>query len=278
MNDLIKLGLGKAHKILGNSSIGTKLALKIKNQADAVIRARMSDGIEGASNGELKMIGRVAPAASVFIDVGANTGSWALRFLCRMNHRGRGLLFEPSSVAAAILRRNVSAAGHTDSVEIIESAVGDIAGTSRFQMEPDAGETSSMLVEHSRPDARTVEVGVTTIDRAIGDRGIEFVDLLKIDAEGFDLRVIKGAVTTLTRQAIGIIQFEYNQPWALAGNTLADALTTLRGHGYCVYLLKSEGLYSYSYRPYGEYLRIFKFHRGMPERWPSHGSWVVGRA
>lgn len=58
---------------------------------------------------------------------------------------------------------------------------------------------------------------------------------MKVDAEGFDLKVLKDAVRTLGQKQVGMVQFQYNAPWAEAGSTLADARR---------YLARIIGLYS----------------------------------
>jgi hypothetical protein len=62
-----------------------------------------------------------------------------------------------------------------------------------------------------------------TIDEQLDRLEVEHVDLLKIDAEGFDLHVLRGARASLSAGRIDAVQFEYNTPWALAGATLAAA-------------------------------------------------------
>ncbi len=53
--------LGRIHKILGESTLGTDIVVKIRNQCDAVVRARFSDGSNAELNGELLLISVVAP-------------------------------------------------------------------------------------------------------------------------------------------------------------------------------------------------------------------------
>lgn len=269
-----KVLLGKLQRLIGRTTFGVKLAIKIKNQIDAVIRASLNDGIDMSCNGELWLMDRVAPKATLFLDVGANTGFWSMPFLSRMMHGGKGLLFEPSPIAAKMLEDNLASA--TNAVEIVRAAVGDTSGKARFFMEAAAGESSSLVMGHSRLGAQEIEVPVTTIDEELIKREIDFVDFLKIDAEGFDLRVIKGAMNSIKGHKIGIVQFEYNAPWALAGSTLADAIKLFRTNGYLVYLLLREGLYTFEYGAYGEYFGYSNFVAVLPDYWPTHGELVVG--
>ncbi len=92
--------------------------------------------------------------------------------------------------------------------------------------------------------------------------------MLKIDAEGYDLRVLQGAKQLLRDQSIGVIQFEYNRPWAEAGSTLSAALKLLESCGYKVLLLKSTGLYNLDHSFYGECFYYANFVAVAPAKMP----------
>ena len=55
------------------------------------------------------------------------------------------------------------------------------------------------------------EFEVTTIDHFCSKKGIEFIDFLKIDAEGSELTVLQGAAQMINDGRIGFIQFEFNE-------------------------------------------------------------------
>src|SRR6266568_4869922 len=243
--------LGRIHKILGESTLGTDIVVKIRNQCDAVVRARFSDGSNAELNGELLLISVVAPQARYFVDVGANVGAWALSFLEAMALNGSGLLFEPSPETAS--RARAALGSYTSRIEVVEAAVGEESGATRFYAEPQCGVTSSIVSGFSRKSAVAINVRVTTLDREFEARTVKYVDFLKVDAEGFDLKVLKGAKHALEEGRIGIVQFEYNAPWAITGSTLGEAMDFLGNCGYTVYLLKSDGLHRTNYRRYGEY-------------------------
>ncbi|MDB5904482.1 MAG: putative nodulation protein noeI-putative methyltransferase [Betaproteobacteria bacterium] len=243
----------------GRSRICARLAVKIRNQADAVIRNHLNDGVDMASNGELWLLEKVAPRASCFVDVGANVGAWSTAFLKRMTAQGRGLLFEPSPSALALLETNMHKTGRAGSLEVIQAAVSDRVGTQVFFTEAAAGETSSLVPGHSLSNAQRIEVALTTIDAELAHRGIDVVDMLKVDAEGFDLHVLRGADQSLRAGKIAVVQFEYNTPWAIAGSTLADAIRLFESVGYDLYLLRADGVYAFDYRFYGEYFGYSNF-------------------
>ena len=243
--------LGRLHKIVGESALGIYIALKLRNQCDAVIRSRLSDGPDAKWNGELLLLAAVAPTAQFFVDVGANVGHWAKSFLDAMSPNGSGLLFEPSPHTANRARSVLHQ--HASRIELVEAAIGDETEDTVFFAEPECGESSSIIRSFARPDSVAIRVRLTTLDRELAKRAIEHVDFLKVDAEGFDLKVLKGAKRVLQEERIGIVQFEYNSPWAIAGSTLAEAISLFENYNYTVFLLKADGLHRLNYRRYGEY-------------------------
>lgn len=253
--------LNAIHRILGASRLGARFAVKIRNQMNAVIRARMMDGIFPESNGEVLLLDAIAPSATCFVDIGANVGEWSTAFAIRAALPVRGLLFEPSPIAAQRLRAAVDSLTKTGLIhlEICEVALSDARGNQEFFMEPDAGETSSFLGQHSNEFATRVMVPVRTLDDELSERSLQEIDMVKIDAEGFDCKVLRGAAIAISRQALGVIQFEYNAPWATAGDTLYAAFAQLRSAGYSVYLLKNDGLYTFDYDCYGEFFGYANF-------------------
>lgn len=234
----------------------TRYAVLLRNQAQAVITRHLNDGPSMHSNGEARLIEAAAPSALVLFDVGANVGDYASHFLEFTPKNARAVLFEPSLSALSTLRGRL--AGRRD-VEILDQACGEREEVLSFFEEANAGQTSSFVERFSSTSAHPRKVRVTTVDAEAERRSISFVDVLKIDTEGYDLLVLQGARHLLHSERIGIVQFEYNHPWALAGSTLAAALSLLGNAGYDVYLLKRAGLYAFPYDVYGEFFGYANF-------------------
>ncbi len=254
--------LGRIHAALGRSASATACAIRLRNQCDAIVGHHVSDGPNPERNGEVWLAALVAPMASVFIDVGANVGDWSAHFLSAMKPPIRGLLFEPGSGASAVLGRRFR---ERPEIELIDAAASDRAGEAVFYEEQSAGQTSSLIATFSRQDAKEHRVRMTTVDAEVAKREIRDVDMLKIDTEGYDLHVLRGASEILSDHRVGIVQFEYNRPWAEAGSTLAAALKFLCGMNYEVFLLKAQGLYTLKYSRYGEFLSYSNFVAVSPQ-------------
>lgn len=225
-------------------------------------------------NGESVLIRSVAPESQYFIDVGANRGSWSEFFLKHAPSDAFGLLCEPASSALALLRKRF---GTVSRVELIEAALGDRIGEADFYEDDNAGEASSLISNFSKMGAKKTMIKLTTVDQEMQRRSWSKCDVLKIDAEGYDLHVIRGASKCLKMNVIGLVQFEYNSPWALAGSTLASAISLFEGFGYQVFLLKSSGLHELDYARYGEYFRYSNYVAVSPSWMPRIRDLICGR-
>ena len=195
------------------------------------------------------LIEQALPQARVVVDVGANVGDWAALASRAMPRDARMVCFEPSDNAADRLAERFR---HEPRVEIVRTAVADAPGRRSFFQEPDAGETSSLARENTSGSAEQRVVDVTTIDAEAERLGIDRVDMLKVDCEGFDLAVLRGAERLLGAGRIGLIQFEYNEPWRSAGATLSAGLALLAHHGYKIRAVTPDGPREFDYAKFGE--------------------------
>jgi FkbM family methyltransferase len=130
-------------------------------------------------------------------DVGANDGQTAIK-LVGLYPNASIHSFEPNPDCCQTLKRAFG-----DKIAVHQSAVGSRNGEIGFDRS--IGHSTLFSVN----DNVTSEiVPITTIDQFCADNSIETIDFLKIDTEGHDLEVIKGASRILAEQKIGIVQAE----------------------------------------------------------------------
>ena len=252
--------------LISRSTLITHVAVKVRNQCRMIINYHINpESIHAGNNGESYLLEALAPHCRNFVDVGGNVGDWSNLVLLATESRCQILLFEPSASAMVLLRERFS---DIPNVEMVSLAVGDQKGTIEFFEEPNAGKTSSAIPSFSTHLAKRQEVAVTTIDIEVEKRGWPRVDFLKIDAEGYDFHVIRGASQLLREQRIGVLQFEYNKPWAQAGSTLAAAVTLFSSYGYSVFLLRANGLHPLRFNFYQEYFGYSNFVAVSPDKLP----------
>lgn len=249
--------LGHMHSLLGRHKIAVKFCVALRNQVNAVIGNYLGESSHPQKNGEQLLARSIAPQSESFIDVGANCGDWTAMWLRLAMPTARGTLFEPSSKTFSRLR---SRFGNNMQLTLINKAAGDAPGMLTFRHHAAFDEKSTLVNAAKCEPGDTVEtVEITTLDLEFGQRGIPSIDFLKIDAEGFDARVLKGSRNLLDAQRIRLLQFEYGGIWAAAGSTLTETVSFLESCGYETYLLRSDGLHHFDLDKFGEFYRYANF-------------------
>lgn len=233
--------LSRMHRILGRSNKVTQFAVRVRNQANAIVSAHLS-GIESpTANGEYALVDLVAPKALNFVDVGGNIGNWSSRFIARMAQHPTGLIVEANSQCSAALRSRFK---EYAAVTILDAALSDYSGTSTFfegegptsvlsSLTPVAMDASSMIAR---------SVSVSTLDIEIAKLGWKNISMLKIDAEGHDYFVLRGARRLLSEKLVDFVQFECNSTWGSMGVNIVAAVNYLTSLGYQVFQLLPNGL------------------------------------
>jgi FkbM family methyltransferase len=132
----------------------------------------------------------IQPGDSV-MDVGANTGYFTLLFRWMVGLRGTVVAIEPSPTVIARLRENLSLNGFEHTVAVQELAVGATLGTARL-VQQDARRSGDSFIADDGPSGNGLNVRVDTLDNVARRLGIS-PTLIKIDAEGSEMEVLRGA-------------------------------------------------------------------------------------
>lgn len=198
-------------------------------------------GHHGLSCAEERFLSRRLPTIGrgVLFDVGANHGSYT-KFLHRLSPGSTIHAFEPHPATFASLQQRAAA----PSVTLVNMAVSDTEGTMQlYDFAESDGSTQASLAQASVGmfDSNTVShtVETTTIDAYMAELGIDAIDFLKIDTEGFDINVLRGATGALRRGAIKAIQFEFIPADIAMRVTMRDFFEIL--HGYKLFRLCLNG-------------------------------------
>lgn len=170
---------------------------------------------------ETKVFALLAEQSRVVLDVGANTGTYAL-MTASLSPGVTVVCFEPSPANADRLRANV-ALNTFGGIEVVEAAVGSDNG--RIQLTVPAGGLLSEVASvhgafsraHSEDETIEVDVELVTIDEIVRRRGLERVDLIKLDVEYHELAALQGARETLARFSPVVLAEIFNYD-VLAGN------------------------------------------------------------
>jgi FkbM family methyltransferase len=148
----------------------------------------------------------------VLIDVGAHTGDFAMSIdrLCGIQN---GVLFEPQPKHAELLRRKMD----RSRFKVHECVVADSDSTRTLEINEFDATSSTLSAMRDSPHLAGVNVRLrnavecrsTTLDSALEDERFVGIDLVKIDVQGAEMDVIKGATTTLSKTTMVWIEVSF---------------------------------------------------------------------
>jgi FkbM family methyltransferase len=173
---------------------------------------------------EMSYLLHVLRPGDLFVDVGANIGSYSL--LASAVRHARSICFEPIPDTFARLRRNL-ALNHLDELVVARNqGVGDKAGIVNFSRDENC--RNHVL----RDDEKTpgLPVQVVTLDDMVGPSS---PNVIKIDVEGFEWPVLKGARSILQKPELHSILLELND--SLYGFDPGDVVDLLANQGFIAY-------------------------------------------
>lgn len=147
----------------------------------------------------------------VFLDVGANVGYFSLLAASRVGGTGRVYAVEPSPYAYERLRESVRVNGLS---QVSVHPIGFSAESGMLGLysppEMDGFHSPTMAGHFGGP---MVEVPVRRLDACLDEWDVPVVDLMKLDVEGHELRVLEGAAGPLASGRIRAVLCEFNDFW-----------------------------------------------------------------
>jgi FkbM family methyltransferase len=158
----------------------------------------------------------------LFVDVGANAGGYEVRLA---KHFGHVIAVEPIFSLAAIVSQN-AVLNQLRNVEVLNCAIYSTSGRQKLYAHGDYGQLYSLV----RPSSTYTCVETRTLDQITS--GFEGVDLLKIDAEGAELEILKGGVLTLQKTEHVVIE--------VGPGTSELVSKTLQASGFTLQMLDSR--------------------------------------
>jgi len=152
-------------------------------------------GVHGSNEAQTHaMIGKtIVGPGGIMIDVGGYIGYFSLRYRHRFDHI---YVFEPFPANADALARNIALNQAEQSVTLVRAGVAATAGIRSFYLQEN--DTHS-LVQGSK--SHRIEINVVTLDGFVASQNIDpdQIRLIKIDVEGAELDVLKGAASVLKK-------------------------------------------------------------------------------
>jgi FkbM family methyltransferase len=189
----------------------------------------------------------------VALDVGANQGLWSKSFLDVFGPRVASLcMVEPLDGNNAIIdTRMTDGFFHfPEKVSRLKCAAGSSNTTAEINYDVGDSTLASLALSESVFGQRRVQlnktqtVEVKTIESVMESQGITgSVDVMKIDTEGFELEILKGASRLLAEKRIGVIPFEFGLNQIRLRQTFHDFWELFNGHGYRMFRFNPTGFY-----------------------------------
>ena len=169
-----------------------------------------------------------------FVDVGANVGQLSLAAAMRVTGSGRVIAIEAHPRICKYLLGNVRLNGFT--IEVHNTAIGSTDGEIVFT--DFRSDDMNFACANPPPGSAALRVPVRPLDSIIGNRT---VDLLKVDVEGFEVDLLKGAVKTISNcRCLYIEDSELNL--RRAGTSRAELYGRLIDHGFELFHLRAGQL------------------------------------
>ena len=172
-----------------------------------------------------KAIHALLKKGQTFVDVGSNKGDYTLIGAKIVGDSGKVLSFEPEPSNVFWLNKSIDLNGYRNII-LFDITLSDFNGTSTLFLSDQSDWHSLLNLEGVCNKGNTV-IKVRTLDGILDETNQAKVDMIKIDVEGAELQVIKGAKETLLNNESIIILLDVHPQRGINPFEVADSLTEL---------------------------------------------------
>lgn len=212
--NLLKEKLRKIFCFVSRNEFLYKLSKRLAYDHDG------ENNCELKTNGEMKVLERFIKDKAIVFDVGANIGEWT-DLVLKINPSISVHSFEPCDSTFLELEKNIK---HKN-VKLNKVGLDISIGEKIFHVFGDCSVLNSLYNRTCTDVSGSTEQKIitNTVDNYCIEKGIAKIDFLKIDVEGNDFNVLKGAKNMLKKELVDVVQFEY-------GGTYLDAKLFLKDY------------------------------------------------
>jgi FkbM family methyltransferase len=168
-------------------------------------------------------------------DVGANHGLLSLGLAHKLDSRAKFHLFEPNPTLVHSIGKSLALYPSIQAV-VNCTAVSDSNGVVQMRFQKQHSGESHVVQDGGIP------VSSIKLDTYLAEKQVNQVDFMKLDVEGYELKVLRGAEDALRRQRISAIYFEYCEKWLLRSHAPQELLDFLDSLDYEVCFCRSDDL------------------------------------
>ena len=195
--------------------------------------------------GEIEMdllLREILQLGDTFVDVGANRGIFTVLASESVGPNGRVVAIEPNPAEVADLR-HVIATYKLDNVVLYDGAVGD-EDVELVLALPEGKSSLGTLADtsHMRDESgasKGIKVNCTTLDSLLAVNGIDGTDVIKMDVQGFECKVLEGSAETLSKSKPIVITEVLDEWLTRAGDSAEKLFGYMHGFGYRGYIIRA---------------------------------------
>ena len=212
-------------------------AVVVLNPDDPVVSGALHFGVY--EKAETKFFQTACREGMTFLDVGANIGYYTALAARAVGPNGKIIALEPDPESFKYLEQTIAANG-TENVQAFPVAASDASATLPLYISADnRGDNRLYAPGETRPQ---VEVKAVATDALLAENKIEIIDLIKIDVQGYEPKVIAGLRDTISRSPNLTLLTEF-WPKGIrdAGDDPQEFLNSLRDLGLTLHELKADG-------------------------------------
>lgn len=212
-------------------------ATVVLNPTDPVVSGALHFGVY--EKAETRFFQSACRDGMTFLDVGANLGYYTALAARAVGPNGRVLAVEPDPDSFGYLEQTI-AANAVGNVEAFPVAASDAPAILPLYISTDnRGDNRLYASDEERPQ---VEVKARPLDALLRDNKIDTVDLIKIDVQGYEPKVIAGLRETITASPnLTLLTEFWPQGIDEAGEDANEFLQTLRELGLTLHELQPDG-------------------------------------
>jgi FkbM family methyltransferase len=173
------------------------------------------------------------PQEGICFDIGANVGFYTLHMAKKLGEKGKVFSFEPHPTIFKQLTANCSLNSFGKNVQKFSYAVAEAEDRKKFFLPHDQCSGSGSFNLYAALSGSFVEVHCVALDDFVSKNRINEIAFMKIDVEGAEFEVIKGAHRLMTEKRIKKIYVEYNGDLQLQkDHNFSDFLNLFASYNY----------------------------------------------
>ncbi len=194
---------------------------------------------------DTQIIMRLLKDGDYFFDIGSNFGWYSIAVCDVVAPKGRVVAFDMVPELMAEFKRNIDLNNANNMITVENIALGDHEGVVDYLYSSDT-EMGNFQPEMLKDGSKEISTSalkhgharMTTLDQYVTERAILRIDCMKIDIDGAEVPLLRGARTTLATLQPAIVIEVSERGQQAQGHTCREIFEELAQHGYSFYSIR----------------------------------------